>query len=178
MSYFTANLTPVEEAIRDERRRQDAKWGEQNHPDGTGRPGDLAAAEQARAACQANGPTEDNWRDILEEEVREAFAETGFTTLRAELVQVAAVVVNWVESMDRRRAAAIQAHQYDELIFGGFVCVTCTPNWETGDDPDDNVAWPCQALRDVGVTNEDAIAIIKARRAEIERRAAREAGAR
>lgn len=85
-----------------ERAAQDAKWGEQNHPDGTGRPGDGFQAEMAREICKANGPGEDNWRDILTEEVHEAYAETDPARLRAELVQVAAVVVAWIEAIDRR----------------------------------------------------------------------------
>lgn len=76
------------------------------------------------------------------------------------------------------RAALLALHEYDELIFGGFICTHCTPNWEDGDDPDDNVAWPCPSLRAIGVTDEEAIAIIKAHRAEIEAKAAQEAGAR
>jgi hypothetical protein len=90
--------------IAAERIRQDAKWGEQNHPDGTGRPGDAEEATRLRAACKANGPAEDNWRDILTEEVAEAFAETGPDALRAELIQVAAVVVAWIGAIDRRGA--------------------------------------------------------------------------
>ncbi|MFI7644154.1 hypothetical protein [Nonomuraea sp. NPDC049400] len=38
MSYFTANLTDEEQEVRDELARQNTKWGEQNHPDGTGGP--------------------------------------------------------------------------------------------------------------------------------------------
>lgn len=90
--------------IAAERARQLAKWGEQNHPDGTGRPGDDDMANLDRAKCKANGPDEDNWRDILQEEVSEAFAETHPLALRAELVQVAAVAVAWIETIDRRAA--------------------------------------------------------------------------
>lgn len=85
-----------------ERNRQDAKWGEQNHPDGTGRPGARQLADWARAVCKANDPTRDNWQDILTEEVYETFAETDPVLLRAELVQIAAVCMAWVEAIDRR----------------------------------------------------------------------------
>jgi hypothetical protein len=91
--------------IASERARQDAKWGEQNHPDGTARQGDDFLAEMARAICQANGSDRDNWRDILTEEVHEAYAELDPVRLRAELVQVAAVAVAWVEAIDRRAAS-------------------------------------------------------------------------
>ena len=96
----------VLEEVIDERARQDAKWGEQNHPDGTGRPGSRELADWARARCQANGPGEDNWQDILTEEMYEAFAETDPMLLRAELVQTAAVIVQWIQAIDRRVARA------------------------------------------------------------------------
>lgn len=100
-----------------ERTAQDAKWGEQNHPDGTGEhtcwagkfPQDAPASTLARIARRetddraANGQV--TWRHILLEEVAEAFAEhdagwPGF--LRSELVQVAAVSVSWLGAIGRR----------------------------------------------------------------------------
>jgi hypothetical protein len=89
-----------------ERERQDAKFGEQNHPDGTGGPVMRQRADEARAQCQylaANGGAD--WRAILLEEVHEALAESAPARLRAELVQVAAVAVAWVGAIDRREAA-------------------------------------------------------------------------
>ena len=89
--------------IAAERARQDAKWGEQNHPDGTGMLGDLGRANRAKMACNSaasNGTL--TYRHILDEEVREAFAEYDPAKLRAELVQVAAVAVAWIECIDRR----------------------------------------------------------------------------
>jgi hypothetical protein len=91
-----------------ERAKQDAKWGPQNHPDGTGRDGDADMAKLDRAKCKANGPDEDNWRDILQEEVSEAFAETDPKALREELLQVAAVAAAWVEAIDRRTQGGAQ----------------------------------------------------------------------
>jgi hypothetical protein len=85
-----------------ERQRQLKRWGDQVHPDGTGRPGDTEEADRLRAACKANGPEEDNWRDILAEEVAEAFAETDQYLLRSELVQCAAVIAAWIVDIDRR----------------------------------------------------------------------------
>jgi hypothetical protein len=100
-------LRAVLSDIEDERARQDAKWGEQNHPDGTGMfpRADRRAADDARRECQmlaAGGMC--TWRAILAEEVAEAFAETDPDKLRAELVQVATVAVQWVETLDRRAA--------------------------------------------------------------------------
>lgn len=86
-----------------ERDRQDEKWGQQNHPNGrVGGRIEHEAAIEARFRCQSNGPGEDNWRDILDEEIAEAYAATSDAELRAELVQVAAVAVAWVETIDRR----------------------------------------------------------------------------
>lgn len=62
-----------------ERQRQDAKWGEQNHPPGT-------------------------WLVILMEEVGEAsqaVLEMDWNSYREEMVQVAAVALAAVESCDR-----------------------------------------------------------------------------
>ena len=90
--------------IAAERERQDEKWGEQNHPDGTG-PGYAIDAKRARHRCNlaaALGLV--SYRDILEEEMYEAFAESDPDKLRHELVQVAAVAVAWIEKLDRERS--------------------------------------------------------------------------
>ncbi|MGW2550025.1 hypothetical protein [Streptomyces sp. NPDC001635] len=88
-----------------ERIRQDQKWGEQNHPDGTGNKSQQDYAEQARRWCQAAfGSGYGTWADVLAEEVAEANAEREPAKLRAELIQVAAVAVAWVEALDRRTA--------------------------------------------------------------------------
>lgn len=120
--------TDKEEAIAvevlHERDRQDAKWGEQNHPDGTAGPirwlrylayvvpgGELRAATADEIAAAAKTATdtaaesgEVTWRDILLEEVAEAFAEVDSAKLRAELVQVSAVAQQWIGAIDRRAA--------------------------------------------------------------------------
>lgn len=98
-------LTGVLDQIAAERDRQDAKWGEQNHPDGTGQHPEIIDADVARMVCQsaAEGGYLD-WLHILREEVAEAFAESDPAKLRAELVQVAAVAVAWIGAIDRRTA--------------------------------------------------------------------------
>lgn len=87
-----------------ERVKQDALWGEQNHPDGTGsafaHEAEVAKADTERAS--RNGTL--TWRHILWEEVAEALAESDLAKLRAELIQVAAVAVAQVEHIDRRQA--------------------------------------------------------------------------
>lgn len=91
--------------VLQERYRQNVKWGEQNHPDGTGGRLLQLIAATARTDCQiAAHDGELTWRHILREEVQEAFAEEDETALRAELIQVAAVAEQWVEALDRRTA--------------------------------------------------------------------------
>lgn len=86
-----------------ERERQDRKWGEQNHPDGTGRSVQRYLADSAKRNCQqAADEGRVSWAHILTEEFYEALAESDPEKLRAELLQVAAVAVAWVEAIDRR----------------------------------------------------------------------------
>ena len=97
-----------------ERRRQDARWGEQNHPDGTGprriepcagfpiTNAELAILAHQRCQAMADATTV-TWADIFREEAREVHAaEPDSDELRNELVQVAAVAVAWIEAIDRR----------------------------------------------------------------------------
>jgi hypothetical protein len=102
-----------------ERERQDAKWGQQDHPDGTGdwdsyarkrsdhlkeiREGKASVAKAACDVAAAEGRL--TYRHILDEEVCEAFAEDDAAALRRELLQVAAVAVAWVEKIDRSQKA-------------------------------------------------------------------------
>jgi hypothetical protein len=89
-----------------ERIRQNEKWGEQNHPDGTGDPGTSDMANIMRGACQAAAARGQlTWNDVITEEIAEANAESDPTRLRAELVQIAAVAVAWAEAIDRRGGA-------------------------------------------------------------------------
>ncbi len=87
-----------------ERLRQVEKWGEQNHPDGTGGEHAEFLVDVSRFACEnARKAGTLTWLDILREETEEAAAEVDPEKLRAELVQVAAVAVAWIEHIDRRR---------------------------------------------------------------------------
>ncbi|MBT2566620.1 hypothetical protein J7I84_08950 [Arthrobacter sp. ISL-85] len=99
--------------VADERGRQTAKWGQQDHPNGTG-PAKLpmpygsgswsaaVAAERLKLITECSAQVGlCTWLHILREEVFEAFAEDDPAKLRAELIQVAAVAVQWVEAIDR-----------------------------------------------------------------------------
>jgi hypothetical protein len=107
--------------VATERNRQTEKHGDQSHlPDGTGpnlslsdlQPGSFQtfAAEMAawaKARCKAASQNEGGngsitFEMILTEEWAEAIAEYDPAKLRAELIQVAAVAVQWVETLDRR----------------------------------------------------------------------------
>ena len=88
-----------------ERIRQDERWGVQSHPDGTGMNYQRHLAEEERAACEAAFRSgRGTWRHVMAEEIAEANAEKDPAKLRAELLQVAAVAVAWVEAIDRRVA--------------------------------------------------------------------------
>jgi hypothetical protein len=108
--------------VAQERACQDARWGEQNHPDGTG------PETMPLYAATATGFADDDeahfirdvmcgrtdwrfktvadrpgtWADVLLEEVFEAMAEDDPVKLVGELTQVAAVAVAWVEAIERR----------------------------------------------------------------------------
>lgn len=87
-----------------ERDRQDAKWGPQSHPDGTGDPALAAFAMHAKNRTdRAAKDGSLNWMLILNEEFAEACVEMDLTKLREELIQTAAVAVAWIEDIDRRR---------------------------------------------------------------------------
>lgn len=102
-------LTVLREVLA-ERRRQEDKFGEQSHPDGTGPDhvwaftgpasfvADCARSECGRLFEEGYG----TWLAVLREEIAEAFAESDPAKIREELIQVAAVAVNWAEHIDRR----------------------------------------------------------------------------
>lgn len=94
--------------VKNERLRQDEKWGDQHHPDlSTDRLHGPANYEFMANRWKAINSARVHegciaWDGILLEEVYEALAEEGHEKLRAELVQVAAVAVAWIEDIDSR----------------------------------------------------------------------------
>jgi hypothetical protein len=107
---------PIFSEISRERKKQDEKWGEQNHPmRGTG--GDIFDCENIpfpkdsvlkgtlEMLRRRYGANKLGWFDILQEEVCEAFIETEPEKQREEMVQVAAVAVAIIEYMDRQMEA-------------------------------------------------------------------------
>lgn len=94
----------VVRAVIVERRAQQAKWGVQDLPNGTGGREFDRAADRAKLKCEgAFKAGIGTYRHILAEEVAEAFAESDPEKLRAELVQVAAVAIAWLEKLERDR---------------------------------------------------------------------------
>lgn len=88
--------------ILEERIRQDKKWGEQNHPNGTSIALFKEKCDALREACdQAHKDGTLTWMHILFEEFYEAMAEEDPSALRKELIQVSAVAGGWIEAIDR-----------------------------------------------------------------------------
>ncbi|QKG27388.1 nucleoside triphosphate pyrophosphohydrolase [Actinomadura verrucosospora] len=99
------SLEKVLADIAVERAAQDRKWGVQELPDGSG-PAFTGDADKAKGDCAAAWSRgELTWRHILAEEFHEALAEAEPALLRSELVQTAAVAVQWIQALDRRTGA-------------------------------------------------------------------------
>lgn len=113
-------MTAIDDVVA-ERARQDTKWGQQNHDDGTGAHSmplydpnrylddtmvakEISDEMRRRTDKRFSGQEElaGTWADILLEEVFEALAEDKPLALRTELIQVAAVATQWAEAIDRR----------------------------------------------------------------------------
>lgn len=98
-------LTRIFAEIKEERRRQDEKWGEQNHP----LVPDPAAFNRYANRADAWKATNDQrakrgttaWDGIAMEEFNETFAEEDPLLARAEAIQAIAVLVAMVECIDR-----------------------------------------------------------------------------
>lgn len=103
-----------------ERKKQDVKWGEQNHPSVdpilTERPGgctpermceeyELPTENRAKSSCNIatkNGKL--TFTHIVVEELCEAVSAVDDDARREELIQLGACVVQWIEAIDRRKA--------------------------------------------------------------------------
>jgi precorrin-6B methylase 2 len=86
------------------------RWGMQQHPDiyiGGSTQYGCPDNNVARAACErAAKEGRITWAHILVEEVAEALDTQSPADLRDELVQVAAVALDWIRDLDQRRAAS------------------------------------------------------------------------
>lgn len=99
---MTPATTAILAEVAEERRRQHAKWGVQRLPLGFAQPFDAEAERTAKATCErATRAGTLTWRDLIDEEVCELFAEPDREKARAEAIQAAAVLVQMVEAIDR-----------------------------------------------------------------------------
>lgn len=104
MNQALDRLEVIFDEVAAERKRQDAQWGEQNHPSVD--PG------HAWYSCRDEGSAKSDcelatmmgrltWGHIACEELAEALHAANDTDRRAELIQLAAVIVAWCECLDR-----------------------------------------------------------------------------
>lgn len=113
----TDRMQTILNEIVAERVRQDAKWGVQEHelwgkwlapvPLGELRAIVMRVPTQADAKISCDRRLAENsagWLDIILEEFAEVAEADSEAAARAELIQLAAVVVNSLEAIDRRRA--------------------------------------------------------------------------
>jgi hypothetical protein len=113
--------TLVTREVEAERKVQDERFGEQNHVDlyeENDRARDYSYSVFRRWADQYKRLNDDehplDWTGILLEEVYEALSESDEAKIRAELIQVAAVAVAWIECIDRRAVS----DELETLDFG------------------------------------------------------------
>lgn len=88
-----------------ERDRQEAKWGPQDWPicNKAGHSFYKQEAQYRKIACDINAKNGTlDFRQILNEEVAEVYAESDPIRQREELVHVAAVAVQMIEVIDKR----------------------------------------------------------------------------
>ena len=85
-----------------EREYQEVKFPNQHLPNGTDASRYSELEWQAKRIVDlAVECGELTWLHVLDEEVKEAFAETDRAKLRAELIQVIAVAGRWIEDIER-----------------------------------------------------------------------------
>lgn len=113
----TNHASPVLAAVADERKRQDQKWGVQNHPSFVQVPEystrqdkalwlstfyGIRCPTSARKVCDsADLDGKLTYMHILVEEVAELTEAATPKARQEELIQVAAVAVAWAESIER-----------------------------------------------------------------------------
>jgi hypothetical protein len=104
MDGVTQERAQIVAQILNERRHQDELWGEQNHPD-VPWAAPIGVERLAKAWCdRAFDEKRGTWGHIALEEMGEVIDAPTCEQRRAELVQLAAVCMAWVEAIDRRSA--------------------------------------------------------------------------
>jgi hypothetical protein len=103
-------LSSIFTEIARERIRQGEQWGEQDHPmlGDSKKKGWFPSRDNLEStlnSCRKQIEEDPNWFSILLEEFLETFLETEPEKQREEMIQVAAVAVQIIERLDRRREA-------------------------------------------------------------------------
>lgn len=103
--------------IKEERINQLSKWGVQNHESYEPNVSHGEAmtkffnipseAEAKKKVDQPTTPDDPTWTAIAIEELAEAVSADNESSLREELIQLAATIVAWIENIDRRKAKSL-----------------------------------------------------------------------
>jgi hypothetical protein len=94
----------VLEDLAQERRAQFQQWGEQTIPFGSGSYVFKLMCEHYQSTCQANADAGTvTFADVLLEEVFEALAESDPLKLKDELIDAGAVIVQWIELINKQQ---------------------------------------------------------------------------
>jgi len=115
--YRLTQMSVISLEVQDERCKQLEKWGVQDHPSVFSDAGfcnvgfdnmhmceayGLPSEDEAKFQCQtAEDKKELTWAHIAVEEMSEAVNAKTPKLMREELVQLAAVVESWIDSIDR-----------------------------------------------------------------------------
>lgn len=100
----TKKILAIQHEITAEYHRAREKFGQQSLPDGTedNRWNAFLRAQYQKITDRHASEGTLTWADILSEEYAEVLAEDNWLRIRAELIQVAGVVVSWIEDGDKR----------------------------------------------------------------------------
>lgn len=97
--------------VAQKRAKNALKWGEQNWPNGTG-PSERRTRRREAAWAEVDSGVKSGrvtYYQILREEFAELACEADDERVLAELIDVAAVALDWADAVLRRNAAKIEA---------------------------------------------------------------------
>ena len=107
MSAFDSKACQIVlDEVLDDRRFTHSYHNERNLPDGTGEFYAPEALRAARNVTQQRKQGSLTWRDLMIDEAIRATCQTDPEDLRDELVELASLVVEWIEAIDRREGGA------------------------------------------------------------------------
>lgn len=115
------------EKIIKERKRQDEKWGIQDHPSITEIEGvnlseyyDIPSMLEAQKTCDQQSENKElTWTDILLEEFCEVVEAPNEELRKTELVEVISVAIAWYESIERKQKIVkdkLEKEAFEEII--------------------------------------------------------------